>query len=215
LGTPLNVVSGRAMMIASGEVTGPEIVENGKIIVEQANRMTSYIRTMLGHARKKAPRKAPADVEVCFERVISLMGRFAVKNEVRLEISDASEAAVLEMGELELLQVLTNLVTNAIQAMPDGGTIMLGTKHEKKEAPAQSHVAISVRDRGVGIRKEDLPNIFKPFFTTKTESAGTGLGLSIAQGIVREHGGWIDVESEPGVGSCFTICLPQGSRGGA
>jgi signal transduction histidine kinase len=71
---------------------------------------------------------------------------------------------------------------------------------------------LEVRDRGTGISREQLPEIFDPFFTTKPVGEGTGLGLAVAHGIAEEHGGWIDVESEPSRGSCFRIWLPQGAR---
>ena len=110
--------------------------------------------------------------------------------------------------------MLTNLIVNAIQALPDGGPveITIGRRMARAvEATAggvQSYCVIEVKDHGVGITAEDRPHLFEPFFTTKKVGEGTGLGLSIAYGIVQEHGGWIDVVSRPGEGSCFTVFLP-------
>jgi two-component system NtrC family sensor kinase len=115
--------------------------------------------------------------------------------------------------------VLTNLMMNSIHAMPEGGTITLRVDREHVEDPKDRHAAegdfvkISVEDEGVGIAQDRLEDIFKAFFTTKKEGEGTGLGLSVCHGIVREHGGWIEVQSEVGQGSQFTIFLPE--RGNA
>jgi signal transduction histidine kinase len=111
-------------------------------------------------------------------------------------------------------QVLTNLIVNAVQAMPRGGTIHLDVYGKKvrwpdiKEGPEGEYHCIDVQDNGDGIERANLANLFEPFFTTKGAGEGTGLGLSIAQGIVEEHGGWIEVRSAPGEGACFTIYLP-------
>jgi two-component system NtrC family sensor kinase len=99
-------------------------------------------------------------------------------------------------------QVLLNLLTNARMAMPDGGEIVVETGH-----PADSGAArLTVRDTGSGIAPEILPKIFDPFFTTKPD--GTGLGLSISHGIVQDHGGTVDVRSEPGRGATFVLTFP-------
>ena len=99
--------------------------------------------------------------------------------------------------------------------MPEGGDIEIGLRRELARPPGdlranESHyVCIQVRDQGEGIPEENLQHIFEPFFTTKDVGKGTGLGLSISYGIVEEHGGWIDVQSQPGEGSCFSVYLPE------
>jgi two-component system NtrC family sensor kinase len=103
----------------------------------------------------------------------------------------------------ELQQVFLNLVLNAAQAIPERGTIRIETE------PHDGAVVVHVVDDGSGIAPEHLDRIFDPFFTTKAVGEGTGLGLAVAHGIVQEHGGWIDVRSEPGRGSCFRIWLPR------
>jgi signal transduction histidine kinase len=113
--------------------------------------------------------------------------------------------------------VLTNLVINAIHASPAGSTVELGVGAVEQAAP--SHVgsavtaclAIDVRDHGVGMDAATCERVFEPFFTTKDVGEGTGLGLSVSWGIIREHGGWIAVISEPGEGSTFTVYLPRGT----
>jgi signal transduction histidine kinase len=103
---------------------------------------------------------------------------------------------------------------NAIQATGGGGRVQISVQTQlppadRQETQSAEYTTIQVRDRGQGISRDDLENIFTPFFTTKKAGRGTGLGLSIAQGIVEEHGGWIDVESRPGQGTCFTVWLPR------
>jgi signal transduction histidine kinase len=102
-------------------------------------------------------------------------------------------------------QVLTNLVLNAIQASPAGGEVRIRAGAD----PHGGGVVIEVRDRGRGISEEHLGRIFDPFFTTKEVGRGAGLGLSIVHGIVRDHGGWIEVRSEVGKGSLFEVFVPE------
>ncbi|HEX7972927.1 MAG TPA: ATP-binding protein, partial [Anaerolineales bacterium] len=106
----------------------------------------------------------------------------------------------------QIKQVLFNLVHNALQAMSPGGRLIVSTAHQPYES--QSGVTVSVKDSGKGISFEDQQRIFDPFYTTLPVGEGTGLGLAVSYGIVKEHGGHIDVDSQVGVGSCFTVWLP-------
>jgi two-component system, NtrC family, sensor kinase len=107
-------------------------------------------------------------------------------------------------------------VINAIHAMPDGGTVEIVTSLRDATPPPYientdtSWIAVAVRDTGTGMDTATRERIFEPFFTTKQVGEGTGLGLSVSWGIAREHGGWIDVVSEPAAGSTFTVYLPRG-----
>jgi two-component system NtrC family sensor kinase len=120
--------------------------------------------------------------------------------EITLKLGAPMPTIVADANAIE--QVLLNLLTNARGAMPEGGEITIETSHL---APARS-LRVAVRDAGSGIPSELLPKIFDPFFTTKPE--GTGLGLSISHGIVRDHHGTLDVHSEVGKGSTFTVTFP-------
>jgi signal transduction histidine kinase len=113
------------------------------------------------------------------------------------------EPVVLTYDSRQIEQVLLNLVHNAVQAMPDGGTLRVNLSR------AEGVVAIAVQDTGIGIPTENLHRVFDPFFTTKPEGEGTGLGLSVSYGIVSHHNGRIEVESEVGKGTTFTILLPM------
>jgi signal transduction histidine kinase len=214
LGTPLNVVSGRAELIASGKLPGDEIGRSAVAIKTEAERMTRIIRQLLDFARASAPRKAPLDLGQLVGQTVDLLRPLADKHDVQLDFKSPGSPAVAQVDAAQMQQVLSNLVVNAIQAQPTGGRVELAVRSQQAVSPQlpdrgmQQCAAIEVRDQGVGIPPEHLPHIFEPFFSTKEVGEGTGLGLSIAYGIVQEHGGWIDVSSRPGEGSCFTIYLP-------
>ena len=111
------------------------------------------------------------------------------------------------MGDRDqLTQVFVNLFNNALDAMPHGGTLTVRT--EIRSAAGIPCLTVSVADTGVGISAENLQHVFQPFFTTKPEGQGTGLGLSVSLGIVRNHEGTLEVQSEPGKGSTFRVSLP-------
>jgi len=213
LGTPLNVVSGRAKRILRG--AGAEEIEgNARIIVEQADKMTRIIRQLLDFARRRGAQKAPGDLAAIARGVIALLEPIADKRRVSLALAEPPAGAQAEVDAGQIQQALTNLMMNGVQAMHDGGELTVSIARERREpppargGPAADYLAVRVRDRGEGIRPGDLPHVFEPFFTTKEVGEGTGLGLSVTWGIVEEHGGWIEVESELGRGTTFTVYLP-------
>jgi signal transduction histidine kinase len=214
LGTPLNVVAGRANLIASGKLAGEEIVESAKAIKLQTDRMTQIIRQLLDFARRGAPSRIDVDLGELVRQTADMLSALASKQNVEIVNPERAEAVPAHVDAGQMQQVLTNLIVNAVQAMPRGGTIHLDVYGKKvrwpdiKEGPEGEYHCIDVQDNGDGIERANLANLFEPFFTTKGAGEGTGLGLSIAQGIVEEHGGWIEVRSAPGEGACFTIYLP-------
>jgi len=216
LGTPLNVVRGRAKLIVDGEVEGQDVAESARIVVEQAERMTALIRQLLDFARPRPLHKAPVNLTRLAHRVCELVATIARKAEVTLVPLDDAELFG-EADDGQLTQVVTNLVVNALQATSVGGTVRIRTKPVQQPAPPYvestetSWSAIEVADTGKGIDEESRARVFEPFYTTKEVGEGTGLGLSVSWGIVREHGGWIDVSSTPGQGSTFTVYLPRGN----
>jgi two-component system NtrC family sensor kinase len=213
LGTPLNVVGGRAKRILRRAVP-PDTGEDARIIVEQTDRMAAIIRQLLDFARRRGAARAPADVAGIARDVLRLLAPIAAKREVTLELDDGGAAARVPVDAGQIQQALTNLVMNGIQAMPRGGELRVAitraraTRPPPGEGPEAEYLVVRVRDAGEGIRPEHLPHVFEPFFTTKDVGEGTGLGLSVTYGIVAEHGGFIDVESEPGRGATFTVHLP-------
>jgi two-component system NtrC family sensor kinase len=214
LGTPLNVVSARSKMISSGEVHGDEIKENARIIVDQSHRMTATIRQLLDFARRRSPQKTTTDLAFITRQVLTLLTPLAVKCGVTLSFADPPADATAAVDSAQLQQALTNLVVNGIQAMRHGGRLRVNLSTTQLRPPVDhggplgSYVRLDVRDEGEGIPVSAVDHVFEPFFTTKGVGEGTGLGLSVAYGIVREHGGWIAVESRVGEGSCFSIYLP-------
>ncbi len=216
LGTPLNIVSGRASIIAAGEVQeAEEVREQARIIAEQAQRMTRILRDLLDYARRGKRDSLPTDLCAVASECVSLLTAMARRADValRLEPSPAPLFSVADSGQLQ--QALTNLIVNAIHATPTGGSVVVALRGERRAPPVGpdgavgDHCRIDVVDTGCGMDAQTLGRVFEPFFTTKGIGRGTGLGLSVARGIVRDHGGWIDVESRPGIGTGFSIYLPR------
>lgn len=214
LGTPLNVVSGRAGLIASGRLTPGEIATSAQTIKSEADRITTIIRQLLDFARQNAGASESVNIGELLEQTVSLLQPIAEKHGVTIELP-AGAAGIITANSGKLQQVLTNILVNGIQAMTEGGRIVVqlgSVRASPPESPAageRDYLSIAITDQGHGIASENLADVFEPFFTTKDVGEGTGLGLSIAYGIVQEHGGWIDVASTPGQGSCFTVYLPR------
>lgn len=204
LGTPLNVISMRAKLIASGE-SGAEAAADAKIIASQSERVTKIVRQLLDFARRRTPQRRDVDLSELVAHATNLLGGLAKKARVDVRVeNDAKVAANVDPMQIE--QCVTNLVVNAIHAMPDGGTVTVSARRAR--ARDKDCVAIAVADTGSGISRDDLERIYEPFFTTKAVGDGTGLGLPVTHGIVEDHGGFIDVTSELGAGTTFTLFLP-------
>ncbi len=209
LGTPLNVVSARAKMIAKGETTTEETTEYARIIADAADRMTKIIRQLLAFARRKATQKSRCDLSRVARDTIELLRPMATKADVRFEISEAEAVADVDGDAIQ--QVFTNLFVNAIQSAPKGGKIDVSLTYEQRardDAHPGRHLVVTVHDNGEGIAPEHLAHVFEPFFTTKEVGQGTGLGLSVTHGIVEDHGGFIEVASPHGMGATFQVHLP-------
>ena len=124
---------------------------------------------------------------------------------IQIEIETVNDLPSVLGDEGQLQQAVIALATNAIDAMPEGGTLTLRAHR------SELRVIVEIQDTGIGIPQENLTKIFDPFFTTKDVGRGTGLGLAVCYGIVSEHGGRLDVRSAVGVGTTFTISLPKAS----
>jgi signal transduction histidine kinase len=214
LGTPLNVVSGRAGLIASGRLSAEDVHKSALTIKTEADRIAGIIRQLLDFARRNTPQRKLVDVNELVHQTLELLKPIAEKRACAVTVIPLAPSSMLHVDPGQLQQVLTNLIVNASESMPRGGPIDVTiTRQELQPArgtdrTAGEYVRIDVRDRGEGMAPDILDQIFEPFFTTKPVGEGTGLGLSIAYGIVQEHGGWIDVASSPGHGSCFSVYLP-------
>lgn len=217
LGTPLNVVSARAKMIASGDTTLDESRDYARVIGEATDRMTKIIKQLLVFARRKGLQKEAKDVQALTKETLDLLRPLAKKLSVELEIepSEAETGVPVDAGQLQ--QVITNLVMNAVQAISKRGHVNVRWYEKRLTPPPEvggpegPHLCLDVKDDGQGIPAENIARVFEPFFTTKDVGEGTGLGLAVSYGIIRDHGGWITVTSELERGTCFTVVLPRTS----
>jgi signal transduction histidine kinase len=203
IGTPMNVILGRAeqLMRKTEEETTKQSLE---VIVSQVERITKLMNQLLTFARRKPMERRPVNLgqvlEDCLEVLQERIRRARITVESRFETT--LHPVHVHADSDQMSQVFLNLFINAIHAMSRGGRLRISLEQ------ADSHVKAVIADTGHGIPKEDLPNIFHPFFTTKEVGKGTGLGLTVVHNIVQEHGGSIAVDSEPGRGTTFTITLP-------
>jgi signal transduction histidine kinase len=179
-------------------------------IDREAARTRQIVRALLDFARTSEPILVPTDLNDLVEEAVMLVCTRSVLARVELE-KDLSSLPPSMLDSNQIKQVLVNLLTNAVQAMPDGGHLTIATRLTERDIDGvfRQMAAVYVSDSGVGIPPENLERIFDPFFTTKEVGQGTGLGLSISYGIVEKHNGRIEVESVPGKGSTFTLLLPM------
>jgi signal transduction histidine kinase len=214
LGTPLNVVSGRANLIASGQLAPDACSNSARIIKEQVQRMAAIIRQVLDFARRKAPQRTLMDLRSLAQQTLDMIAPLAKQHRAILTFRACPEALRVRIEPEQIEQVIVNLITNAWQAMPQGGRIEVEVQPQDRRQPLGRHLAtapyacLTVADEGDGIRDEDLMQIFDPFFTTKGTGQGTGLGLSISYGIVHDHEGWIEALNRSERGACFRVYLP-------
>ncbi|MBM3295972.1 MAG: PAS domain-containing protein [Candidatus Aminicenantes bacterium] len=202
INTPLTGISSYVQMLQK-KLIDPHFAQIlGKIEV-QTDRVARIIKNLLNFARNPS--------EIAFARVqlvdslreiLALIEYKLKAMNIRLEFRPAALRPIWAQGE-RLQQVFINLILNALDAMPEGGELLLEVAEQNNEA------LVRVSDTGTGIKKEHLPRIFDPFFTTKGIGKGTGLGLSISHAIIKEHEGRISVESREGRGSTFTVILPM------
>ena len=201
IGTPMGVIRGHAEALA-GAVEGDRAMWRVRTILEQIDRISSIIQSLLNIARPRENVRVSIDLAELLDTALAFLSEKLERRGVRAERSYEAVPAI--SGDPDKLQQLfLNLFLNAIDAMPDGGALRISLRPAGAE-----EVEVAVADTGVGMAARDLDQIFKPFFTTKPPGRGSGLGLVVAQGIVADHGGRIEVSSEAGRGTAFTIWLP-------
>jgi PAS domain S-box-containing protein len=183
-------------------------------IQDQVQSGANLTRQLLGFARGGHYEIRPTDINHLISKTAAMFGR--TKKEIHIQKHFDHAIGTVSADRVQMEQVFMNLYVNAWQAMPAGGTLFLQTENivtprdfpESFPRRAGKYVKISVRDTGVGMDDQTRRRIFEPFFTTKEMGRGTGLGLATVYGIVKGHGGFIDVHSEQGKGTCFVIYLP-------
>ena len=168
----------------------------------ELTRSSRLVRSLLDFARQSPPTLKETDINDVLKRALDLAARSAQLQyvEVMKELDSSLPKVMADSSQIQ--QVFTNLIANAIEAMPDGGKLTL------RSSISDSQVRIEVQDTGCGICSENMRKLFTPFFTTKSEVKGVGLGLAVAHGIIQRHRGKIEVQSKEGEGAIFTIYLP-------
>ena len=172
----------------------------------QARRAARIVQNLLEFSRPASPQKKPVDLNSLIERTLQLHEHSLRRNRVEVDFHARPELPGVIGDGNQLIQVLLNLVSNAEQAIRE---VRETGRIQIRLGQANDRVCVTVQDDGIGIKPENLPRLFDPFYTTKRPGGGTGLGLSICMSIIREHGGTIEAEGLPAGGSAFTIYLPS------
>lgn len=210
IGTPLNIIAGRAELTRR-KVNEKELKKNLDVVIDQTAKITKIIQQLLGFVRKKKPEQKRLNFGGLLRTALDLLDYQIRRQRITVvtELGDSLPEVVGDPDQIQ--QVFLNLLLNAIQAMPDGGTLRLGASCKWMAKPGleeskRPYVELVFSDSGTGMEKSVIEHIFDPFYSTKHR--GTGLGLTVSRGILEEHEGWIEVESEVGRGSVFRVYLP-------
>jgi len=206
LNNPLTTVTGFAELILDALPNGSPEYEDMTLVLKEAHRARGVVRRLLDFSRQSEVLWVEVDINELLSNVLALVHHMAQTSGVDVRVELWDELPRIRADRNQMQQVFLNLIHNAIQAMPKGGQLVLRTQVGQREG--HPWIAVNVQDNGEGIKAGDLAKVFAPFFTTKPSGVGTGLGLSVSYGIVSDHGGYIDVESQEGVGSTFTVWLP-------
>lgn len=173
-----------------------------ELALKETDRIADLVRNMKSFYQPSSAHVEAVDLGQLLKELLTFNRKYLEENRVKLEFAREGEF-VCECVPDQLRQVFLNLLTNAVEAMPEGGAVAVAI-----ERAGADQVVVTVRDSGVGISETDLAHIFDMFYTKKPKVKGVGLGLSVSYGIIRRHGGSIAVTSQPGKGSCFTVTLP-------
>lgn len=206
LNNPLTTVTGFTELILETLPKDSPEFEDLSLVLQEAQRSRSVVRRLLDFSRQGEILRVESDVNEVISTVLALVHHLVGTSgiEIRVEMWDDPPSIRIDRNQMQ--QVFLNLIHNAIQAMPEGGDLVIQSQLDRREEG--EWIAVHIKDNGVGIGEDHLERIFEPFFTTKPSGEGTGLGLSVSYGIVSEHGGHIDVISKVGEGSTFSVWIP-------
>lgn len=212
----LTVILGKAGQLSSDARLPDELREAADDITQSGERAANLTRQLLAFSRRQAMQVRDVDLNLVIRSVSRMLER-VLGEDLTMRFSYAAEPALVSADSGMIDQVVLNLAINARDAMRRGGLLVVETaivEVDVQEAARGGHApgsyaCLRVTDTGSGIAPENLPHIFEPFFTTKDVGKGTGLGLATTYGIVQQHGGWIDVDSEVGRGTTFRVFLPR------
>jgi signal transduction histidine kinase/ActR/RegA family two-component response regulator len=214
----LGVILGNTQLMKMQNPGAQKVVERCTVIESAVMRASDFIKQLLAFSRRQILEFKPVRLDEMVREFEKMMRRMLREN-IDMRIVAHSDLAFIKVDTAQINQVILNLVVNAREAMPDGGVLTIETDVVVIDsdfcsfhpvAKTGTYVVLSVSDTGVGMSPDVVENIFEPFFTTK--ETGTGLGLSVVYGIIRQHGGFIDVVSEPGRGTSFSVYLPSSTE---
>jgi signal transduction histidine kinase len=210
LNNPLTTVNGFVELVLEELPPDSPHRPDLELVMKEALRARGVVRRLLDFSRPVDDQRVRADVNELVTQVLALVNHLAHTSSVEIQMELDEELPWITIDTNQITQVIVNLVNNALQAMPDGGELLVRTGLESRDWGCDLHnwVTITICDTGEGVPDELLERIFEPFFTTRPEGMGTGLGLSVSYGIVSSHNGFIDVDSQETKGTCFTVYLP-------
>ncbi|MFA5802657.1 MAG: ATP-binding protein [Thermoleophilia bacterium] len=197
---PLGVIKASVQMMEQEMEMGCQDAELTHVMIQEIDRLDAVVNTLLDFGRPSKSRFEEVEPRHVIDEVVLLTRQFAKQQKIVVHKNYPDELPEIHADEDRLKQIFVNLISNAIQSMPDGGQITIDA------AASEGYLKISFADTGIGITEEEKERIFDPFHTTRAE--GSGLGLSIVHRIVDAHNGFIKVESRPGEGSTFIVGLP-------
>lgn len=206
LNNPLTTVTGFSELVLDELTEDSPHRSELEMVLQEARRASGVVRRLLDFSRQGERIRARADLNEVVNDVIALTRHLILTNDVILTLALDESLPWISIDTNQIKQVLLNLIHNALHAMKSGGELIVSTFAARREG--REWIILRVKDSGTGISPEDQSRIFEPFFTTKGDRGGTGLGLSITYGIVTDHGGTIDISSQPGQGSTFDVWLP-------
>ncbi|HUV49960.1 MAG TPA: ATP-binding protein [Anaerolineae bacterium] len=207
LNNPLNniMLTAHAMLEDHKELSEDELLEMLNDLIGEANRSRSIVRNLLDFARESESVSEPLDLGALVNDTIKLALNQVKVSGAKIETQIQPNLPKIRGDTQQLKQVFLNLILNALDAVDKNGKIIINVK----ESEISGFLAVQIEDNGCGIPAHILPNIFDPFFTTKGPGKGTGLGLSVSHGIIIMHGGQINLETEEGKYTRFTVTLPS------
>jgi len=207
IGTPLHSILGHIHRL-KGDITTDKRGERLKIIESQIERIVQNVQELLNTVRKPDPKIEPVQINGILDDLVNLVMPGISSRGIKVITQFESQLPAITGDANQLQEAFLNLLTNAMDAMPNGGELHIITGLDKVPDDNQKAVSVTIRDSGCGISGDDLPKIFDPFFTTKENTHGTGIGLSICKDIIKSHGFNIQVFSRAGVGTTFVITMP-------
>lgn len=202
---PLNIIILRLHTMISDPATPPDITKHLHVLERHSNRIAKIARDLLSFARQRTPERRLISLNDLVKRTLVMVEEGFRSQKIAVDLRFAEDLPSVYADQDQLQQVVLNLLTNAKDAMPEGGRLLIGT--EVVQEDGNQFVRLRVEDTGEGIAPEHMEKLFDPFFTTKPEGKGTGLGLAICQGIVEMHGGAIWAEAVPEGGVAFVVQL--------